>query len=412
MSDLIWEAKERIKRVRMQDVEVSVTHDGQPIPNALVSADMQKHGYLFGAVCYMYGKYPEAETNEKFTKEFTKLFNYTMVPYHWNWYEPRRHEYAEPYTGNLVRWADQNGLKKKLHALIWHECCPDWIQESDDVEALYTERITHLMRRYGDSFDFFDAANETTVNDRFQNPVSRWVRNYGPMNMLKYVTKLVRSFRPDAKLIYGDWNVHVEEYYQFLREMRENDIDINLIGIQSHMHSKNWTWEETMRIMDRAAEFGWPIHFPECSICSGKPIHAINHDPGAINEFIETEDDLYFQAEYAKDFYTLVFSHPATEALSWFDFTDHRWLGAPAGVVTDKLEIKPVYKMLDQLINQEWRSNFKAMTNSEGIIRSKLFFGNYNFTVDVDGKRTVCPYNLERKSFYEGNELRRIVLRI
>ncbi|MBR2644068.1 MAG: endo-1,4-beta-xylanase [Clostridia bacterium] len=105
-------------------------------------------------------------------------FDNTMVPFHWKWYEPVRGQYKEPYTGNLVRWAQENHLKKKLHALIWHELCPDWVTD-ETVQDEYVRRISHLMEAYGNDFDFFDLANETTVNDRFDNPVSRWVRRIG-----------------------------------------------------------------------------------------------------------------------------------------------------------------------------------------------------------------------------------------
>lgn len=413
MSDLIQDAKKRIKQVRQKDVELLVLKDGKPVENAGVSFRMKNHQFLFGAVCYKYGTYETKEMNDLFTEEFTKLFNYTMVPYHWSWYEPKYREYNEPYTSNLIKWAKANNLKRKLHALIWHELCPDWVTYKDDIKQRYTERISHLMANFGDDFDFFDVANETTVNDRFDNPVSRWVREYGPINMIKFGTELVRSFKPDAKLLYGDWNVHVDEYYDFLRQMRENDVDIDIIGIQSHQHVDRWSQEETMRIMDRAAEFGWPIHFPENSICSGTPIGTTKYGAGEINYWNETEDDLYSQAEFARDFYTLVFSHPAVEALSWFDFTDHRWLMAPAGVVTDDLKIKPVYETLQDLIHREWHSDADVVTGPEGWCRTRLFCGNYDITVDINGEKTSANRDVLRESFYAGGgEPRRLVIKL
>ncbi len=402
MSQAVQDARKRIQQVRTQEVVLRVLRNGQPVENARVALRMRNHQFLFGAVCYMYGKYAEPEMNERFTREFTKLFNYTMVPYHWNWYEPQRHEYAEPYTGNLVRWAAENQLKKKLHALIWHECCPDWIANDADIEALYVERITHLMERYGSDFDFFDVINEITVNGRFDNPISRWEREVGSIRVMKFGVELARSFQPNARLIYGDWNVHEEEYYALLQQMRDHDVGIDLLGMQSHMHKDRWTEEETLRVMDKAAAFGWPIHFPECSICSGTPIGEMSFGAGAINQFTETEDDLYSQAEFAKDFYTLVFSHPAVEALSWFDFTDHRWLNAPAGVVTDDLRPKPVYQALYDLIHREWHTDADCVTNGDGLCRSRLFFGNYDVVVNIDGQERTFTRDILRPSFYAG----------
>lgn len=400
----IRQARERIRQVRMSDVHLHILQDGKPVSNARVTMKMKQHDFLFGAVCYMYGKYTP-EMNERFTQEFTRLFNYTMVPYHWSWYEPQRHSFAEPYTGNLVDWADANHLKKKLHALIWHECCPDWMTPDADVRRLYEERIHHLMQRYGDRFDFFDVVNETTVNDRFDNPISRWVKETGPMEVMKFGTKLVRSYRPDARLLYGDWNVHGEAYTHMLQDMRDNDIDIDILGLQSHMHRDLWTQEETLRVMDNAAQFGWPLHFPECSVCSGKPIGQMEYGAGAINHFTETPEDLQFQADFASDFYTLVFSHPAVEALSWFDFTDHRWLNAPAGVVTDQLEPKPIYHRLYDLIHKEWHSDAEGHTDVEGRFATRLFFGTYEITVEQDGQppRTFTR-EMKRPSFYDGSD--------
>mgnify|MGYP004574724325 FL=1 len=407
MSEYIYEARKRIRQIRMTDVEITVFKDGKPVENAAVSLRMKNHQFLFGAVCYAHGKLGHPGREERFTREFTKLMNYTMVPYHWQWYEPERGVYAEPYTGNLVRWATEQGLKKKLHALIWHELCPDWVTD-ENVEAEYVRRIDHLMAVYGEDFDFFDLANETTVNDRFDNPVSRWVRRKGPVEMMKFGSRLVRQWKPDAKLLYGDWNVHGEEYFDFLRTLRENDVDIDIIGMQSHQHRDLWTQEETLRVMDRAAEFGWPIHFPECSVCSGKPIGEMNYGAGAVNRFSETEEDLYWQADFTKDFYTLVFSHPAVEALSWFDFTDHRWLNAPAGLVDDDLNPKPVYAALDDLINRQWHTDADLTTSTAGICGTRLFFGTYEITVEAAGvRKTVCR-DILRPSFYEGGGLQKI----
>lgn len=413
MSALLEEAKRRIPLVRMKDVEITVLRDGKPVENALVELRMKNHQFLFGAVSYAHGTLGSAEKEKTLTQLFTKLLNYTMVPYHWAWYEPKRGEYNEPYTGNLVQWAEENHLKRKLHALIWHEVCPDWVTD-ENVEREYVRRIQYLMARYGDRFDFFDLANETTVNDRFDNPVSRWVKRKGPIEMIRFGTRLVRAWQPNAKLLYGDWNVHSEEYFRFLEELREKDVDIDILGMQSHMHRDIWTQEETMRVIDRAAQFGWPIHFPECSVCSGKPVGQMSYSSGAKNRYVETEEDLAWQADFTRDFYTLVFSHPAVEALSWFDFVNHRWLGAPAGLVHDDLSPKPVYHALYDLIHREWHTDADLLTGSGGLCRTRLFFGNYDITVRTeDGSVKTVNRDILRPSFYAGGgEARQIAVNL
>lgn len=401
-AQVLSDAKRRIEQVRKKDVKITVTENGTPLEAARVSLRMKNHAFLFGAVCYAHGTYKTPKEEQRFTELFTRLFNYTMVPFHWKWYEPERGRYNEPYTGNLVRWAAENGLKKKLHALIWHELCPDWVTD-ETVEDEYVRRISHLMKVYGNDFDFFDLANETTVNDRFDNPVSRWVRRIGPVEMMRFGAKLVRAFKPDAKLIYGDWNVHKEEYFDLLGRLRDEGVDIDLIGMQSHMHRDLWPEEETLRVIERAASFGFPIHFPECSICSGTPIGELVYDSnGTVNRFLENEEWAQWQADFASDFYTVVFSEPAVEALSWFDFTDHRWLGAPAGVIDDNMDPKPVYRTLYELIHREWRTDADLLTSSEGRTEARLFCGDYEITVTANGRTRTFTRTVSREHFYSG----------
>ena len=407
MSRLIQEARERIVQVRQQEVRFLVTREGKPVEGAVVQVRMKAHDYLFGAVCYQYGTYDSPRMNQRFTRLFTRLFNYTMVPYHWSWYEPERGVYREPYTSNLIRWADRQGLKKKLHALIWQDLIPGWISYQDDIKGLYEERITRLMEQHGDDFDFVDVVNEITVYDRYigtpnDTPVAHWIRDFGQVNTVQFGTRLVRAIKPDAKLIYGDFNVRTDAYYDFLRQLRDADADIDLLGIQSHMHRDRWSMEETLAIMDRAAAFGWPLHFPECSILSGVPVGEINYQSDTENVWTDTEEGRHSQAEYARDFYTLVFSHPATEALSWFDFTDRRWLNAPSGVVTEDLQEKPVYDALDRLINEEWRTDAALCTNAQGLCGGRLFFGKYEVTVLYEGQEQRFQKELRRPSFYAG----------
>jgi endo-1,4-beta-xylanase len=400
--NLVNEARQRIQRVRKRDVRILVTDHGEPVEGARVHLTMKEHQYLFGAVCYAYGTFKTPEMNERFTELFTLLLNYTMMPVHWDWYEPRRGRYNEPYIGNLVDWAERHGIRRKMHALIWHECCPEWVKDGMDIKGLYEERVTMLMTRYRGRFDFYDLINETTVNDRFDNPVSRWIREYGPVRMARFAADLAHSIQPEAKLIYGDWNVHGQEYLDFLRDLQENGVGIDYIGLQSHMHRDLWTGEETLRVIGEAAKYGWPVHFPEVSICSGKPVGEMSYSRGAVNHFTETEEDLYWQADFAKDFYTLVFSHPATEAISWFDFMDHRWLGAPAGLVNDTLGIKPVYTALRELIHGGWHSDADLATGTAGVAGCSLFFGRYELEAEKGGKLARKTLDIIRPSFYEG----------
>ena len=60
------------------------------------------------------------------------------------------------------------------------------------------------------------------------------------------------------------------------------------------------------------------------------------------------------------------------EALSWFDFTDHRWLGAPGGVINDAMDPKPVYHTLQRLIHTDWHTEEELFPSSDGLCRLRI----------------------------------------
>ena len=100
----------------------------------------------------------------------------------------------------------------------------------------------------------------------------------------------------------------------------------------------------------------------------------------------------------------------AVEALSWFDFTEHRWLNAPAGVVDDNLDPKPVYARLYDMIHRQWHTDADLTASSDGRCGTKVFCGTYEITVWHGGKKTTVTRDIHRESFYEGGGLERICI--
>ena len=398
MSHIIRRARQRIREERRREVEVTVTREGKPVENAQVSLMMRQHEFLFGCNCFPATTYETKEENDRYTALFTNLLNYGTLPFYWGRYEPRQHCYNEPELSNQVKWARDRWIRTKGHPLIWHEVVPEWLTDEQDVGALEVERVRDIMSKYAYLVDFWDLNNETTVNNRFDNPITRWSDKIGAMNMMKLIGNVAREVNPGVKLLYNDFNVHGDDFYRFLRQMREEDVQVYGIGIQSHMHQYRWSFEETMEIMDRAAEFGWPLHFTECTVISGSCANEDGkvHFDNTPNQWDEPEELLYSQAEYVRDFYTLVYSHPATEALTWWDFCDHAWLGAPCGLVNDHLNPKPVYYELEKLIRGEWWSNVELLTGTQGNCRTKVYCGSYDVEVMIDGRRTIIRQEIPR----------------
>ena len=107
------------------------------------------------------------------------------------------------------------------------------------------------MENFGDRIDYWDVFNEITVDHLYHNAVSRWIHEKGRANAVRYTTKLVREINPHANLLYNDFNIWNQECEVLLEELRYMGVELQAVGIQSHMHTFLWTMEEAWEVCER-----------------------------------------------------------------------------------------------------------------------------------------------------------------
>jgi hypothetical protein len=93
----------------------------------------------------------------------------------------------------------------------------------------------------------------------------------------------------------------------------------------------------------------------------------------------------------------LCFGHPAVVSINWWGFSDRNiWLPG-GGLVDEEYRPKPVYDMLDKLINQTWRTNSVAQADDQGTLSFRGFWGKYEITPKApDGKIFMFPVHVRR----------------
>ena len=85
----------------------------------------------------------------------------------------------------------------------------------------------------------------------------------------------------------------------------------------------------------------------------------MGHHPG----WNTTADGEKRQAREVVELYRVLFSHPAVEAITWWDFSDlHAWQGAPAGLVRKDMSPKPAYEELMKLVKGTWWTGERKLT--------------------------------------------------
>ena len=400
MSDyehIFEEAESRINSIRKGDLTVKVVKDNKPVNDVTVEIRQKRHQFLFGANCFSAGGFPNEEDNARYTELFTGIFNFATLPFYWSSYEKERGRKSVDNVKRLAAWCRENNLTAKGHPLVWHQTLPGWIREDEDIRELTRDRIIDIIGEFKDDIKWWDAVNEITVAQRAGNQISRWAAHDGCLNVLREVVSTVLSCDPEANLLINEFNFSDEGAYdRLLEELKENNVPIKAVGMQSHMHEGMWPLETVWKLCNRFSQFGWPLHFTELSVLSGKAKGKIDFLSQTGNEWIVGVEYEAEQEKYVRDLYTLLFSHPAVEAITWWDIADGCWLQAPSGLIRKDLTPKRAYNALYELIRQKWWTDTSGSTDSEGCFTVNAFYGEYEISVQRNGYKKRVEYNLRK----------------
>ena len=83
------------------------------------------------------------------------------------------------------------------------------------------------------------------------------------------------------------------------------------------------------------------------------------------------------QADCAAILYTICFSHPSVEGITWSAFSDHE-IGC--GLLRAKFYTKRAYKIVHKLIHSEWQTRSYGRSDAKGEFRFRGFYGRYRVT--------------------------------
>jgi GH35 family endo-1,4-beta-xylanase len=285
----------------------------------------------------------------------------------------------------MADFAREKGLVTKGHPLLWHEAVPEWLNEipPEDVEDVLMARIRREIRDFAGLVNIWDVVNEAVVLERFKpNAVTQLSGRLGRVELLHRAFATARETSPTATLVLNDYDT-TPEYERLLEQCMEKGVSFDVIGIQSHMHKGHWGPEKIRDVCDRFARFGKPLHFTEATILSG-PLKTDEDWHGPHPGWDTTPEGEAMQAHQAEEFYKLLYGHPAVEAITWWDCSDHAaWQGAPAGLLRKDMSPKPAYDVLLDLIRKRWWTpEQRVVTDSLGKLRFQGHLGEYELTCD------------------------------
>lgn len=395
MSDLAH--RRSTARVRLVDEAL------RTLPGARVTVEQTSHAFGFGNIGFDFIEWiagpplldrgRELETfggnliprPEEMARDWLELFNTVTLPFYWRGYEPER---GRPQTDRLrltARWFRERGVLVKGHPLLWHTLAPAWLLDLDDknVESAIRARIRDIVGGFAGTIDLWDAINEAVILPVFtaeRNAVTRLAQTKGRLGMVQMAFESAREANPSARLVLNDFDLSTS-YEQLIADCLDAKVEIDAIGLQTHMH-QGYRGEDSIReVLDRFSRFGLPLQLTETTLLSGHlmPKAIVDLNDYKVDVWPSTAEGEARQADELVKHYRSVFAHPAVESLTYWGITDRgAWLGAPAGLLRADGTRKPGFEALRTLIKGEWwYPATELVADDHGFVEFAGFAGEY-----------------------------------
>lgn len=399
---------------------------GNPLKGGKVTVKQKTSEFKFGCNAFKLGCFKKDEQNADYEEKIKKLFNMVTLPFYWDDFEPQdgkmRFDKNSPFIDRRIppefglEFCKKNGIEAKGHPLFWHPMLPDWLPDDfDKIKPYWTRRLEEIAKRYDGVIREFDCINECVsvpLLHRERKPGEPTYRNCKPIDgrFPEWAFKQTAHYFKKSKLVLnetaGPWGDQYRDalsaYYLLIENLLNKGCQIDVIGLQYH----NFNTPETMpelanefynpmrlfRVMDLYSRFGKPLSVSEITI------------PGADEEL---------QAEIVKNLYSIWFSSANIESIIYWNLGDNCAITSDdhegwaediykSGFFRNDFTNKPAYDVLDELINHEWRTNL-CYDETKDNTMFKAFYGDYEVSVERDGKKVTRDLHLSKNGWEEFN---------
>ena len=399
-----------IEQNRKGDCRVRVTDAvGKPLANTRVEIKQTAHAFRYGANIFMLDEFKEKELNVRYRDAFHRYFNLATVPFYWNTLEPERGKprfaadsekiYRRPAPDLCIEYCREKGIDAKLHCLVYEAYMPEWIKSLPlaEVKVAYEKRFAEIAERYADKLYEVEVINEVLCIPTWKGRTSALAHS---PDLITWSWKTARKFFPNNKLVFNEtvrWHRFkqygvTDRYPLLLENALLKGVTMDKIGIQSHLFVgyKAQTPEqyeqsarelvdrgnvcEMLHALDILGQFDLPLEITEITIPT----------------FGEGEEFEQLQADMLKLWYSAYFSHPLMETIVYWNTADGHGFSRGAeydenrcrgGLFHKDMTPKKCALMLKHLFEEEWCTNLTAMTDADGYLSFRGFFGDYALTV-------------------------------
>lgn len=389
--DASWRvaARERIERYRKSDFDIRVVNtDGQPVENASVRLNMQKHAFHFSTAIQSARIVNQNNAdNQQYLDVLLDLFNAAgpendlkWPPWDGEWGP----DFARAQTIEALSFLQSQGFHLRGHVLVWPSernmpaALSSMVQEGNPaLPGIVLDHIEDVVVPTKEYLSEWDVLNEPYDNHDLMD-------HFGNDIMVDWF-EAARLHHPTAKLYINDYSIlsagglaiaHQDHYEQTIQFLLDNGAPLDGIGFQGHFDSSPTGIPRVWEIMQRFAT-------------------AFPNQVFKITEFdIDTTDE-ELQADYTRDFMTIAFSNPKVEGFQVWGFAENvHWRPQAAMFRADWTE-KPNGAAFRQLTQEEWWTDITRQSDASGRIQARGFLGDYEIEVSAGGQTVTAAVTLD-----------------
>ena len=346
------------------------------------------------------------------------------LPFYWNTLEPERGKpryekdspkvYRRPSPDLCIEFCEKNGIEPREHALAYDHFFPDWLANAtvDEVKEELERHFSEISERYADKIPTIEVTHELNWD------VGR-TSFYDDPDFIEWCFKLAEKYFPGNKLCINEvtglsWKFRphtTAQYYSYIEANMLKGARIDAIGMQYHLFNRKENEYENTRMtlnpdqlyrhMDLMSLLKRPLQITEVTV------------PAYSNE----GEDEAIQAEILEYLYTVWFSHPSVEQIIYWNLVDgyaHLWDPDPekikaslgnmtlgenyyyGGLLRFDLSKKPAFEKLRELIKERWHTECTCLTDGDGAVSVRGFYGSYELSTDICEKDIKAVFNISK----------------
>lgn len=380
-ADAPWRAAAaaRIEEYRKSEYVVRVVDEGgQPVSGARVRVRLRRHAFAFGTAFQAQRVVqPSSPDDENYRTKLVELFNAGSTENDLKWPAWEGNwggGFSRAQTLASLQWLRDRGFQLRGHVLVW----PSARNLPESIKALLPTRDASIPQRVRTHIADVVSATEPwldewdVLNEPYDN--KDLMEIFGNEIMTEWFTT-AHQYDPTARLYINDYGIlsgaglnttKQQAYEDTIRFLLNRGAPLHGIGFQGHFESSPTGITRVWSILER-----YRTAFPQLSF--------------KVTEFDVDTDDEQLQADYTRDFLTLLFSHPSVTGFQFWGFWEGAHWREQAAMYRRDWSEKPSGTAFRELVHGAWKTDETQTADANGTVYGRAFHGEYEVTVTAPG---------------------------